>query len=283
LVANAISFIHSRYDSLTPSEKRLAKYILQDPSVILPMTVSELSSVTGVSEATVVRFVRGVGFNTFQDFKLSLAIENVTTEKNDDQDITLFSKDSAEDILRKVKIGCTRTIESTASIVNPQNLVNAADFIRSAKRIEIFGVGSSAAVGKIFQYKLTRVGYPSFSIEDPHMQSISAATMTTGDLVVGISLSGSTKDTVDAVCVAKEHGANVICITDHIKSPITKYADVVLETYSRENPIKNVAGRSILAQIYLVEVLTGLLYSTDTQYVQKAGKETAKAVVNKLY
>jgi len=270
--------------SFTKSEKKVADYILNSKkSDITRITISELAANCGVSEATIVRYVKKVGFESFQDFKLNLALDNDDEVVEDEKDITISQNDSPQDILRKTKVGFLQSIENTNAIIDMNKFLQAANFIRSAKKIEIYGVGSSSAVGKILQYKLTRLGFPAYAIEDPHMQAISAATLDLGDLAFGISQSGSTKDTVDSLAIAKKHGATTICLTEHVNSPITKYADVVLEIFSGENPVKTSAGRSILVQVFAVELLSGLLYSTEYEKAIKAGKETASAVVNKLY
>jgi len=283
-VSKIEALINSRMHSFTKSEKKVADYILNSKkSDITRITISELAANCGVSEATIVRYVKKVGFESFQDFKLNLALDNDDEVVEDEKDITISQNDSPQDILRKTKVGFLQSIENTNAIIDMNKFLQAANFIRSAKKIEIYGVGSSSAVGKILQYKLTRLGFPAYAIEDPHMQAISAATLDLGDLAFGISQSGSTKDTVDSLAIAKKHGATTICLTEHVNSPITKYADVVLEIFSGENPVKTSAGRSILVQVFAVELLSGLLYSTEYEKAIKAGKETASAVVNKLY
>lgn len=278
------TLLNSKIHSFTKSEKKISDYILSSKKEdIIKMTVSDLASLCKVSEATLVRFVKKIGFASFQEFKLEMATDNNENIPDEEKDITIVRGDEPDQILKKIKLGCIGSIENTSTIINIGKFLQAVNFIRSAKRIEIYGVGSSFAVAKILQYKLTRLGFPSFSFEDPHMQAISAATMNIGDLAFGISQSGSTKDTVDSINIAKRHGATTICLTEHANAPITKFADVVLETFSGENPVKTSAGRSILVQVFAVELLSGLLYSIEYEKAIKAGKETASAVVKKLY
>jgi len=278
------ALLNSRMSTFTKSEKKVAEYILNSKKEdITRITITELATKCGISEATIARFVKKAGFETFQDFKLTLALDNNEDILEEEKDITIFKNDSPQEILRKIKLGSLKSIESTTSILDINKFLQATNFIRSAKRIEIYGVGSSSAVAKILQYKLTRLGFPSYALEDPHMQAISAATLNFGDLAIGISQSGSTKDTVDSLNVAKKHGATTISLTEHANSPITKSSDVVLEIFSGENPVKTSAGRSILAQIFAVEILSGLLYSIEYEKASTTGKDTARAVVNKLY
>lgn len=283
MISKVFSTINSRMDTLTNSEKKVAEYVLDNSSETTSMTVSELASACKVSEATIIRFVKKLEYDSFQDFKLFIATDNAITSNHEDLDITINRNDDMKTIFSKVESGFIRTIESTSSITDLDKYKETINLLRTSNRIEIYGVGSSNAVAKVLNYKLTRLGFPSYSIEDTHMQAISASTMKTGDLAIGISQSGSTKDIVDSLMIAKKHNASTICITDHVQSPITKYSDVLLQTYSRENPVKTSAGRSIVAQIFVVELLTAMLNSFEYEKAEIAGRETAKSVVNKLY
>ncbi|MCD6238527.1 MAG: MurR/RpiR family transcriptional regulator [Thermotogae bacterium] len=278
----ALKRIRSRLSDFTRIEKHIANYILTKPKDVLYMTVNELANASGVSDASVIRFVRTLEFDSFQSFKLALAGDLFGVHE-EFEDPRISAEDDMNRIVEKTKSGCMKSIESTMSVLDMDMLKMAVNLINNARRVECYGVGSSAAVAQIIQYKFIRLGLPCKAYDDPHIQAMSASTMSFGDVAIGVSHSGSTKDTVDSVKVAKEHGASTICITDHVKSPISKYADVILETFSRESPIKSGAGRSIIAQIFVVETLTNLLYQLNRERAEKYGKESARAVSNKLY
>lgn len=148
-----------------------------------------------------------IGFESFQDFKLNLVLDNGEEDDilEEEKDVTISKDDTPpQEILRKTKLGFLQSIENTDAIIDMNNFYKQWILLGLPKKIEIYGVGSSSAVGKILQYKLTRLGFPAYSIEDPHMQAISAATLGLGDLAFGISQSGSTKDTVDSLAIAKK-------------------------------------------------------------------------------
>lgn len=279
-----IALIKHRMSDLTNSEKKIAKIVLQNTKQIIKMTVNELATTCGVSDATVIRFIKKLDFETFQEFKFSLAKEEVENV-DEEEELVLKPEDNPENVHRKITLASLKSIESTSKItkLNLDVYIEVARAIKSADKIYIFGVGASGAVAIFLQYKLTRSGYPAVAITDPHMQAILAANMNSRDLAIGISQSGSTKDTVDSLVVAKAHGAKTVAITEHKNSPISKYSSVIIETFSSENPIKNSAGRSVLAQIYAIELLTGILQSFDYEKSKKFGEETAKAVIKKLY
>lgn len=278
---SALAKIKHASEQLTNSERKVASYIELNPQSVIQMTLSEFAQACGVSEATIVRFIRKIGFETFQELKFSLAKDEHQSYQVDESSIA--PTDSPADVLRKVTAGAIKTIQNTYGVTNLDEYVRLAHAVRSARRIEIYGVGSSGAVAQLLQYKLIRSGYNAVALTDPHMQSFSASLLSAKDLAIAISQSGSTKDTVDTLEIAKEHGAVTAAITDHRNSPIAKFASIIIETFSSENPIDTAAGRSVLAQVYAIEVLTGILHILDYEHCRQFGDETARAVLKKLY
>jgi DNA-binding MurR/RpiR family transcriptional regulator len=282
-MSEVVTLIKHRINDFTKSERKIAQFVLKNPSMVIKLTVNELANMCSVSDATVIRFIRKLGFETFQEFKFSIAKEDLQNIEEEEKELVIFQDDSPEDILRKITLSSLKTIENTSKITNLEDYLKLAHAIRSANKICIFGVGASGAVATFLQYKLTRSGYPAAAITDPHMQAILSANMNSKDLAIGISQSGSTRDTVDSLSIAKKHGALTAAITDHRNSPIGKYSSIIIESFSSENPIKNSAGRSVLAQIFSIEILIGILQSLDYEKSTKYGEETAKAVIKKLY
>jgi DNA-binding MurR/RpiR family transcriptional regulator len=115
------------------------------------------------------------------------------------------------------------------------------------------------------------------------MQAMSAATLTAQDVAIGFSYSGSTKDVMHSLTLAKDAGATVICITNFAHSPITQLADAKLLTASRETPLGSGALRSSIAQLHILDILFTAVAMRLHQRVLEFGEKTAKAVVDKLY
>ena len=100
--------------------------------------------------------------------------------------------------------------------------------IAKAKKIVICAVENSTAVANDLNTKLLYLGCDCRFDEDYYIQHIQVAAMTEKDLVIGISYSGQSKDTVDAMKLAKKTKAQTICITNFAESRISKWGDVVL-------------------------------------------------------
>jgi DNA-binding MurR/RpiR family transcriptional regulator len=105
------------------------------------------------------------------------------------------------------------------------------------------------------QQKMHRIGRVCFAWSDTHIMLTSAAVLGEGDVALAISHSGATTDTVEALRVAKEHGATTVAITNFPRSPITSVADHVLTTAARETTFRSGATASRIAQLTVIDCL----------------------------
>lgn len=278
---NVLPKIRSEYNSLPPSEVKVADYVLQNPEEIIYLSVSELATEVDVSDSTIIRFCKDVGFKGYQEFKLFIAQDLVVTIENINEDIS--ENDDLETLSKKITFSNKQAIEETMSVLDLDALKTAIDKILKADKIQFYGVGASGITACDAKYKFLRIGKNVDCYTDAHLQAMSAATLGEKDLVVGISHSGSTKDVVDSCKIAGEAGATVICITGHNKSPITRVSDIKLLTATKEGPLGSGALRSKIAQLHMLDLIfTGVSLKQKEQTIEFTEK-TAKAVIDKLY
>ncbi|SIB42992.1 RpiR-family transcriptional regulator [Mycobacteroides abscessus subsp. abscessus] len=153
----------------------------------------------------------------------------------------------------------------------------------ASNKVYLFGVGASGVMAQQAQYRFMRLGFNAESASDSHVIAMNCALAKKGDVVIGISTSGSTKDLVDAIDIAKRNGAFIICITNHMKSPITKYGDVALLTSGVEDPLHGGAFSSLISQMHVLDMLTRFIERQHKEHSLAALQKTAKAVSDKLY
>lgn len=279
--SNTLLMISSIYSSLTKAEKKVADVVRQNPEEAVLATVTDLSEQAGVGETSVIRFCRKLGFRGFHDFKLSVA-QDLVDRPPSLSNMEIEEGDDVMTVARKVTMKHEILLKSTLDLVNVDNLKAAVNKMIAAKRIHIYGVGSSGITALDLHYRLMRLGLNAEAQRDAHIIAMSAALVGKGDLVFGISTSGSTRDLVDPVRQAKKNGADVICLTSHLRSPIAAYADTVLLVPSREMPTEGGALSTKFTQIHLLNILTTLM-SMQLETAEDALEKTALSVADKLY
>ncbi len=215
----------SLYEALKPSEKKVANYLIQRADDVIHFSITDLAENAGCSEASISRFVRKLGFSKFIDFKISLVKELSLME--DKQNVKNDATGVADLIHHLIQQGI-KSYKELSQLVVPQDIEKAADWIASSKHAFFFGVGSSGSIAQLGASILVRIGLSCFAYSDPHMQVIVGSNCTKEDTVIGISVSGTIKDTIKSLQVAKSVGAKTIAITGGKESPLSKEAEIVL-------------------------------------------------------
>lgn len=260
-VDNALSRIRIALPGMAKGARRIADYILGQPADIVRMSVTELSEAVGVSEGSIINFCRSIGLSGFQHMKLSLAQEIVQPVQFIHEDVS--REDDMDTICRKIFHSGIQALRDSLSVLDPQAMTRAVEIIRAAKRVEIYGIGSSAPIAEDTHYRMLRIGLDARIVTDSHIQAISASRCDPDVAVLTISHSGATHETVASTRLAREAGAKTIVITNFARSPIQAYADIVLFTMARETAFRTEAMSSRIAQLCVVDALIAALALAD--------------------
>lgn len=264
--------------SLSPAEDRVAVCVLADARATAALTISELAVQASTSETTVLRFCKRLGLPGYPQLRLALAAESAQPRSRVVADTDIHEGDSIDDIIMKVAFVDASAVEETAAQLDRLALERAADAIAGASRVDIYGVGASATVGADAQQKLHRIGVVSFAWNDPHICLTSAALLRAGDVAIGISHSGTTRETVEAIAAAKSRGATTVALTNFPLSRLARDADIVLLTAAREMPMRSGATASRIAALTVIDCLYIAVAHRDLARVQAAVAETRAAV-----
>ncbi|MDF2986422.1 MAG: RpiR4 [Eubacterium sp.] len=273
--------IRSLYSSFSKIEKKIADYIFLHEIEIIYMSITEFSENCEVSETSIVRFCRKINLKGYQEFKLVLARECVNPQENLHEKI--HGDDNIEEIINKITVANIEAIKNTSKILSTAAMEKAINAILAADRIDIYGVGASAFTAGDAKYKFMRIGIKCESFSDPHLQNMSAVNLDAKSVAIGISFSGSTKDTVDSLALAKKAGAFTIAITNYEKSPITKYANAILLTSAEETPLRSGALTSKIAQLQVLDIFYTAVAIKRGDLAFDMLNKTAEAVLPKLY
>nr|WP_281067873.1 MurR/RpiR family transcriptional regulator [Cohnella thailandensis] len=273
--------IRSHMSGLTKTEQKVAQYILENAQDVIYQSVTELAERADTGETTVLRLCRKLKFSGFQDFKLSLAQDLVKPVEHLPEEIA--EGDDPYTISRKLISSHYQILEQTYELLPPEQLNRAVAALASAAAIEFFGVGSSGFSAQQAAQTFLRMGKPSGALTDSHFQAMKAALLRPKDVAVGLSITGSTKDTIDNLALAKKAGATTIAITSNARSPIVKVADIVLLTVARENPFQGSSMNSKLSQMTVLDILSVSVSLAMKGEASKYREITAKAIINKMY
>lgn len=279
--------IEAGYGDLRRSEKQAADYILSHMEEAADLPLDRLAYSAKVSQPTVLRMLKALGFNGYKDFRYQLVAElaRETDREKPDQIMygyTLSGQDTLEEIPIKMAATTQRMMEETLKNFSGKNYQKAVQKLKKARLIDIYSVENSEVTAMDLLTKLLYLGLPCRHFSDYYFQRISAGSLTSEDVAVGISYSGESKDTVDVMRTARKAGACTIVITNFRDSTIAKYADILICT-SQEQFFYGDAIFSRTTQLLIVDMIyMGIIASDYERYVEQLNR-CEKVVREKAY
>ncbi len=276
-VGSATARVRSMLPTLADAEERVARWLLERPEQLLNMSMAQVGYACGVSDTTVLRFCRSVGFRGFTDLKLAIAGDLAEPNRLIVEGVT--SSDDLASVCSKVFGANVQALEDTAATLDLPSLQRAVDMLAKARRILVTGVGTSIPIVEDLYQKLFRIGLDCSAQTDSYLQLMSVAMLAPDDVVVGVSHSGTSVDPVMTLERAKEQGCSTIAITGNAHSPFTQHADVTLLSVANELRPEALASR--IAQFAIVDTLYVALSLVDPDRALESERRAYDAVIPK--
>ncbi|CAM4001867.1 SIS domain-containing protein [Aeromonas bestiarum] len=268
LTLSKISNIRSQ---LSPSELKIADYILASPEQVTHFSSQELALQADVSQSSIVKFTQKIGFKGFTAFKLAVSEDlgrkhAIKTDNIGDLYNGIGRDDDLETMAKKLAQEKINSIIETTQAIDNGTLERVLDAINQAGRVQLVGIGGSALTAKDLWYKLLKIGVTTLFAQDSHVQISIAQTLGPGDVQLVVSYSGSSRDVLAAAELAKRNGATLIAVTSFRSTPLRQMADLVLDTVAEENELRISSISSRTAQNTITDILfLGLVQRRDEQ------------------
>lgn len=252
----------------SPIQQKLGEFVLGDPAKVLYLTITELARESETSEASVTRLCRTLGCKGYNEFKMALALDIQQGQP------TQRSGDEIDNVVNE----SVQALQDTAKLLDRALLEQAAQALHQADAVQIYGVAASAILGEYLHYKLLRLGKPAQFFSDMHRAAMNATTLSKNTLVVAISSSGSTRDLLHVVKLARKRSVQVLSLSNTPRSPLASLSDIQLVAAKPEGPLSAGALNAKVGVMLLVELLTTSLIALDEHY-SDVNQQTASATL----
>ncbi len=250
-----IDLIFSSFDEFSESEKKVANYIINNRKKIIEMTIVELASLSGVSEATVSRFCRKCNMKSFHHLKITLAKEIVEDDENNISVSSDVSENNIKGSLQNILANKIEEIKQTISSINEMELSEILELLKKANSVQFAAVGNTIPVALDGTYKFNQIGIPAVSNTIWETQLAYTYNLKKEDVVIIISNSGASKRLFTIAKVANEIGATTISITNNENSPIAKITKYHITTATREKLFLDEYYFSRISAFLVIEIL----------------------------
>src|SRR5699024_1719016 len=223
------NLINEKRPDMSKSQHIIADYILENPHSIPFLTGAKLAELTGVSEATIVRFASFLGFSGYNEMQQQLAA-SIERRLNTVERLAMSRTEytETEKVIYDHFNEDIKNIQATMEQLNIEDFERAATYILNAKRIYIIANRSAYSLGTFLQYYFNIILEKSELIHTTESGFDHIHDIHKDDVVLGISYARYMNRTLDLVSYAKEKGATIIALTDNLTSPITAYANISL-------------------------------------------------------
>lgn len=265
---NLLLRLRQGVDGYSRTQQKLGEFVLSDPAKVVYLTITELARESDTSEASVTRLCRALGCKGYNEFKMALALDLQQGQPVE------HSGDEIDNVVNE----SVQALQDTAKLLDRTLLESAALALHQAQSVQIYGVAASAILGEYLHYKLLRLGKPAQLFSDMHRAAMNATTLNKDTLVVAISSSGSTRDLLHVVKLARKQGVRVLALSNTPRSPLASLSDIQLVAAKPEGPLSAGALNAKVGVMLLVELLTTSLIALDEKY-NDVSQQTASATL----
>lgn len=250
--ANLLQSITSIRPDLRKSERKVADFILAKPEEVIHMRIVDLAQEARVSEPTVVRFCRAIGCDGFQNLKVELAQYVANNPRF--RHFRLSEQTSAREYSANVFDSIIDTLKRVRETIDSDAIEAAVLALAEARRVEFYGFGASSPVAMDAQHKFFRLQISSAAYADPHIQAMSALSLSRSDVVVAISQTGRTNALLEAIALAQQAGARVIGLAPS-GTPVSQQCDIPIHIDIEEETENYTPLPSRIAHLAVIDVL----------------------------
>jgi len=248
---SAIYTIKSKYANLSVKEKKIADFILEHPKESVNPSIEELAERIGISESTMVRFARKLGYTGYQRFRIALARETIPSNEQ----VFEIGVSELEDPIDTVFKNAQDTLNQTYKTINRAALQQVGKQFFEARNIYLMGLGGSNILALDAYHKLIRTGLNCQYSADFHMQLMLASQSSKDDVALIISHTGSGFDTLAIAEEFRNNNCPIAVLTSNNRSPLAKMAENVLHITTATSPLVSESFSARIVSLTIIDIL----------------------------
>lgn len=265
-------FYKENYKTLTKGEKKIAEFLVKNPKKVILLSALDLGKEIGVSDASVLRFSKTMGFNKFNDFKNYIALELSETSPDDRIVKNWDNFNSKNDIANKIVNADLENIKEFLLNVDFDQVNEAVKMIDEAKKIYFLGIGSSRAISQFMFWHVKRLGFNAECVNEGGLGLYEAFShIKKGDVVIIFAFPRFLNDEIKAVKLAKEKKAKIITITSNVFSEISFLSNIVFKISVENNGFFN----SYIVPMELCNIILTALFEKNKTSIYAELKENS--------
>ncbi|MGB9821230.1 MAG: MurR/RpiR family transcriptional regulator [Pseudothermotoga sp.] len=223
--------IQKVYSKLTRSQRKVAEFIVDNPSKITLMSADQLAKASGVGEATVIRFARTLGYNGYSEMKEEFQralVNNLTSSKKVEEGLKTISSESVLEELLKTHHAVFQNMNLSELT---KSLKSAAKIIFEANDVYVFGEGAALVPALELSFWLNRFGKKTWLFNTTGRSFFeNIVNISKNDVSVGFAYRKINFELRILFSETRKRGGKNILFTDRQLSQLSDLADEMIAT-----------------------------------------------------
>ncbi|MFD1137882.1 MurR/RpiR family transcriptional regulator [Paenibacillus urinalis] len=277
MMGSILTQIQAIYNSLSVSEQKVARYILDHPEEAAKISIHDLAEKAMTSSASVVRFCNTLQVEGFPQLKVRLSLDMAKHERPAYYDFE--PNDTTDSIIKKTLSNSMQALQDTAVLLNSTIVNQIATAMAKAPAIYTYGIGASLVIAEDIAQKWMRLGKMAFAFQDQHVLAVSIGNAPPESVFIGVSYSGKTKEVVQSIKLANDYNLTTIGLSRYGDHELANHAKYMLNVaHAPEAVFRSAATSSRLAQLLAVDTLFFAYASTYHKETLQYLADTSQAI-----
>jgi len=216
-----------RMTGLSDRRQQIIRPVLANPREFVLLSVRSLAQALGTDAATVVRIVRGMGFDNYRAFQHHLHEASIAYATSlDTMRAGMTGKNGNAQGTRASIEQDVKNLITLRHSLETEQIKTVAARMQSARRVLVLGGDAATALVVFLEYTLTLLGLPVFAGTGHGRIGHLTRSANKKDVVLAISFRRGLRMTVEGLQKAREKGAYCVAVADTLLSPLARSADI---------------------------------------------------------
>lgn len=276
-----LNIIKQNKNKFSTSEDSLVDYFLQlKNDELVNKTLADMANETEISQTTIYNFVKKLGFNGFQDFKIKLASNSISSTQP--ERLINYSEidpsDSYIDVAKKTIHFNQQSLENLVNFLDEKTLQRIVRLLEKSQNIYFFGQGGSSVIALDSYHKFLRSKLNCHYVSDYHIQLSICSKLTKKDCVFLFSHSGDSLETINLAKILQKNNCPIICITGNPVGKILKLSTESVIAFSQESKYRTESLTSRLLYQTVMDILYTIIMFKDEEENEQVLKKIRRAI-----
>jgi DNA-binding MurR/RpiR family transcriptional regulator len=254
-----------KMENFTSQEREIARFILENPSLIKELSTEELAKATFTSQATVVRLCKKLETKGYNDFKLKFSTEYLENSRVREllKDEPITSKSTYNDIIDIIPKMYESAVTNTKLMLNPNVMTRVANRLKKARKIDFYGHGISYNLARQAAFKYSSIGIDCLAHDGINEHYIAARKDHSQIVAVLISFTGKNSSIISIAKYLKRYGIYVVGISGYRTSEMVNSCDEIIQIDTKKLVLSMEVITSVISTQYILDIFFSILLANN--------------------